>query len=321
VGAKPLLSTELFPLLVTWLSLEQAHAPSSPPAWNSVSDSDSDSDSPSPAWVSPFVHVALTAAVTQVMLSLLSYRPEPLTMASRRERSSTPESWEDDMEEEQREVPAEEPSDDDIACLLRYLRACVEVQGKSESDSENEDENEAQDHEKPRRREMEARLPSLDVLDGRGEGDRHVAAERVLASHDALVRFVKAHTVPLLRRTALFLATCHQLPLAGLLALEDERHGGQLGPKESGKAKNQDGDELLSAEFDALATFLGLPPLESLLFGGNLDPMWQLVQGWWRHQSAVDRLTSSPAAGSIPCIASSVPFKLIELPHLFQGSS
>jgi hypothetical protein len=221
------------------------------------------------------------------------------------------------MEEEEREAPAE-PSDDDIACLLRYLRACADVQGKNESESEDEEENEDQDQEKPRRRGMAARLPSLDVLDGRGEGDRRVAAERALASHDALVRFVKAHTVPLLRRTALFLATCHHLPFAGLLALEEER-GGLLGAKDSEKTKNEDGDELLSAEFDVLAAFLGLPPLESLLFGGNLDPMWQLVQGWWRHQSAVDRQTSPPAAGSIPCIASPVPFKLIELPHLFQG--
>lgn len=316
VGAKPLLSTELFPLLVTWISLEQAHAASSPPIWNSASDSDSPSTSASSssAWAAPFVHVALTAAVTQVLLSLLSYRPEP--MASRRERRSTPESWEDEMEEEEREAAAE-PSDDDIACLLRYLRACADVQGKNESESEDEEENEDQDQEKPRRRGMAARLPSLDVLDGRGEGDRRVAAEQALASHDAPVRFVKAHTVPLLRRTALFLATCHHLPLAGLLALEEER-GGLLGAKDSEKTKNEDGDELLSAEFDVLAAFLGLPPLESLLFGGNLDPMWQLVQGWWRHQSAVDRQTSPPAAGSIPCIASPVPFKLIELPHLFQ---
>jgi hypothetical protein len=98
----------------------------------------------------------------------------------------------------------------------------------------------------------------------------------------------------------------------------EDKHGGLLAG--GTKADKDDRQDFLSVEFDVLAAFLGLPRLESLLFGGNLDPMWRLVQNWWRHQNAVAGDQQSPSSMAvIPCVASPQPFKLIELPHLFQG--
>jgi len=277
-GSKPLLSSEIFPLLVMWLTLEHS-AQMNPHEGRPASSSTSTTPSAT-SFISPCLHVAFIASVTQVLLSLLCYQRSP------------------SVDEES------EPEDhisDDLNLLLHLLRSRVSTSRDCSGD--------------PR---QGPAMPGLDVLKEWDGESKQSAAQRLLSrrsapssasfssKEDPLSRFVKAHTVPMLRRTALFLVVCLGLPLSKLSTMQAAR---------SQETGDSDLNDPLSIEFDTLAAFLGLPPLESMLFG-CMGPLFKFVERWWQH--LFETRLDEGALLSIPCVGSPAPFKLIELPNLFQ---
>lgn len=273
-GARPLLLTELFPFFVTWTALEWA-----------VGSRATSSVSPTLDSVFPFAHITLSASVAQLLLSLLLSCPKHQHEAA-------------GIDELTRQLS-------DCEQILRFFRASITALEKND-DEENDSITGAMSR-------LMVSIPSLEV----SKLGKQIAAEQLLQSVSdgpiALTNFIKAHSVPMLRRITLFSIICHDLATPELDAcMQTDK------PEEANHDGQKDEQQQLAAEYDTLATFLGLPPLEFLLFGGDVAPLWQTLERWWHHLYRSIPTAKQPPV-SIPCVASPTPFKLIELPYLFQG--
>lgn len=300
-SAKPLLASEMLSFLITWLTLERAvesriTSNSSSGEPEHLDDSDL---TPSPFSTSerisiwPYMHFVIISATVQVLLSMLMFSIEHQHPTGSSSRPSETDS--SGVEKISEDINASE--ENDIRHILRFLRASL----TSSSDSDR----------LPR---IMTNFPTLQLLEEKDTEVARLLSENDISSMTRLTRFVKAHLVPLIRRMAMFGIISGDLQ-PPRTEMETE---GRVDPGEISDDHGHGSIHSLAAEFDLLSKFLDTPPLESFLFAGEVNQLWLTVENWWRH---VCRPRQSSWPTTIPYIASPSPFRLIELPYLFQGTA